>query len=243
MILYSFVRNSMGLSPVQVEVILQKGIPKIEILGLPDRGLQESLVRIQAAIVNQGFEFPKAHKVVVNVRPIETKKSSLGLELSIALAILHLTDQKKLPQEKSFYVYGELSLAGEVQVPKDLELIPLLDKELITGPVKKEFTPNAVDFYSLASLQGEYARQAGSGAVVNFERPQLPQLKLSAATARLLEIVSVGEHSLLLAGPSGTGKTTFTQQLLAFLREPTLEEWWEIRRIGKIFDEERKWRP
>lgn len=185
MILYSFVRNTLGLSPVEVEVILQKGLPKIEILGLPDRGLQESLVRIQAAIVNQGFEFPKAHRVVVNVRPIETKKSSLGLELSIALAILHLTDQKKLPQEKSFYVYGELSLAGEIQAPKDLELIPLLDKELITGPVNKEFTSQAMDFYALEALNGEYRYQRGSGAVVSFERPKLTDLKLSAATGKI----------------------------------------------------------
>lgn len=243
MILHSFVRDTLGLSPVDVEVILQKGLPKIEILGLPDRGMQESLVRIQAAIVNQGYEFPKAHKVVVNIRPIEMKKSSLGLEFCIALAILHLTGQKQLPVEKLMYVYGELSLAGAVKAPKDLELIPLIEKPLITGSIHSEVCPQNVDLYTLSALHGEFDRQTGAARVPQFVRPKLADLKLSRATGRLLEIISVGEHSLLLAGPSGTGKTTFTQLLPSFLREPSVEEWWDIRRIGKIFDEERVWRP
>lgn len=224
-------------------MVLQKGLPKIEILGRPDKGLQESLVRIQAAITNQGFEFPKACKVVVNVRPIETKKSSLGLELSIALAILHLTGQKQLPLEKSFYIYGELSLSGEVSAPKDLELVPLIDKELITGPVDRGFTPQPINYYFLPSLAAEFSRTQSGDGVAAYRRPSLPKNKIPKASARLMEIAAVGEHSVLLAGPSGTGKTTFTQQLLSFLREPSMEEWWNIRRIGKVFDEERSWRP
>lgn len=243
MIVHSFVRGALGLSPVEVEVVLQKGIPKIEILGRPDKGLQESLVRIQAAIVNQGYEFPKAFKIVVNVRPIETKKSSLGLELSIALAILHATGQKPLPAEKSFFIYGELSLAGEVIAPKDLDLMPLVGHDLITGNIQRGFAAQAVDFYSLTSLNAEFARQSGSQEGLSFCRPSLPKNKIPKASARLMEIIAVGEHSVLLAGPSGTGKTTFTQQLHCFLREPTEKERWDIHRIGKVFDEERSWRP
>lgn len=243
MIIYSFVRGTLGLSPVEVEVMLQKGIPKIEILGRPDKGLQESLVRIQAAIVHQGYEFPKAYKVVVNVRPIETKKSSLGLELSIALAILHLTGQKQLPAENPFFIYGELTLSGEVIAPKDLDLMPLIPHDLITGPATRGFTPQALDFYSLTALNSEFSRQSAVSDVTSFSRPPLPKNKIPKASARLMEIIAVGEHSALLAGPSGTGKTTFTQQLHSFLREPTEQERWDIHRIGKVFDEERSWRP
>lgn len=243
MILQSFVRDTLGLSPVDVEVVLQKGLPKIEILGLADRGLQESLLRIQSAITNQGFVFPKAHKVVVNIRPIEIKKSSLGLELSIALAILHLTGQKHLPVDLPFYVYGELSLSGEIKAPKDLELIPVIHEKLITGFLGDEAIHQEIEVHTLLSLNGDYCRKDGAVSSPTFFRPQPRQKKMVKSAARLLEIVAVGEHSLLLAGPSGTGKTTFAQQLMSYLREPNISEWWDIRRIGKIFDEQRTWRP
>ncbi len=243
MIVYSFVRDTLGLSAVEVEVILQKGIPKIEILGHADKGLQESLVRIQSAITHQGYEFPKACKVVVNIRPIETKKSSLGLELSIALAILHLTGQKPLPSDKPLYIYGELSLAGEVSAPKDLELLPLIDRELISGPMERGFTPQSIPLFVLTALRSDFEYSRSDEDPLKYLRPSLPKNKIPKASARLMEIIAVGEHSALLAGPSGTGKTTFTQQLLAFLQEPSLKEWWDIRRIGKVFDEERSWRP
>jgi magnesium chelatase family protein len=243
MIVYSFVRDAYGLKPVEVEVILQRGLPKIEILGLPDRGLQESSVRIQSAIVNQGYQFPKAQKVLVNIRPLDVKKSGCGLELSIALAILHLTEQKKLPTSDPICVYGELALSGEVLAPKDIELLPKIEMPLLTGESKEVEIPPIGEYFKLPQLKDEFMRDRSDQPKSLFVRPSPVVSSVPESVARLLEIVAVGEHSILLAGPAGSGKTTFTQNLLPFLRAPTVSEEWDIRQTGKIFQEKRLWRP
>lgn len=243
MLMQSFVRDTLGLSIVDVEVVLQKGIPKIEILGLPDRGIQESLSRIQSAIMAQGFEFPRSHKVVVNVRPIDAKTSSLGLELAIALAILHLTGQKELPPISKLYIYGELSLSGTVHAPKDTGLIPSIDGVLITGNLENIYLPEGMEVQSIEDLKGELRRETQRSRALTFLRPQRTVDTLGSKAARLLEVVAVGEHSVLLAGPSGTGKTTFAQLVQSFLRPPDSMLSWEIHRIGQIFNENRQWRP
>lgn len=243
MLIKSFVRDTLGLATVNVEVVLQKGIPKIEILGLPDRGVQESLSRIQAAIINQGFEFPRSQKVVVNVRPIDSKTSSLGLELAIALGILHLTGQKELPQVSELYIYGELSLSGTVHAPKDTGLIPMIDGVLITGRIENIYLPEGIDVQTIETLTGEWRREISLSKGLTFLRPMCAVDTLSSSVARLLEVVAVGEHSVLLAGPSGTGKTTFAQLVPSFLRPPDSDLRWEIHRIGQIFNENRLWRP
>lgn len=243
MLMKSFVRDTLGLSAVDVEVVLQKGIPKIEILGLPDRGVQESLSRIQSAIMAQGFEFPRSHKVVVNVRPIDSKTSSLGLELAIALGILHLTSQRELPQISNLYIYGELSLSGTVHAPKDTGLIPMIDGVLMTGSLEGIYLPERIEVQTIEALTGELLRETQSSKALTFLRPTGTVESLGAQAARLLEVVAVGEHSVLLAGPSGTGKTTFAQLVQSFLRAPDTELLWEIHRIGQIFNESRQWRP
>ena len=43
---------------VTVEVDLRRGIPNMDIVGLPDGAVKEARERIRAAIRNGGFEFP-----------------------------------------------------------------------------------------------------------------------------------------------------------------------------------------
>ncbi|MCB9073111.1 MAG: ATP-binding protein [Bdellovibrionaceae bacterium] len=242
MILHSFVRGPFGLSVVEVEVLLQRGLPKIEILGLPDRGLQESSTRIQSAIASQGFQFPKAQRVVVNIRPLDVRKSSNGLELAIALAILHLTGQKSFPEGGPYFIYGELSLAGEVYVPKDIELLPKMKNTLLTGHSPDAQIPPIGTYCSLSALKEELQwRESFSN--VSWVRPMPKVNTVPESVARLLALTTVGEHSLLMAGPSGSGKTTLAENIKTFLRQPSEEQKWDIRRNGRLFGETRTWRP
>ena len=65
--------QSMGLSgiesyPVTVEVDCRRGLPRFDIVGLPDTAVKESRERVHSAIGNLGYTFP-AGVLVVNLAP------------------------------------------------------------------------------------------------------------------------------------------------------------------------------
>lgn len=59
--------------PVTVEVDLSAGLPKLDIVGLPDAAVNQSRERVKAAIKNSGFLFP-LKKVVINLAPANIRK-------------------------------------------------------------------------------------------------------------------------------------------------------------------------
>ena len=77
---------------VVVECDMNKGLPALNIVGLPNTTVSEARDRVRSAIVNSGFSFP-ARKITINLAPAELKKDGTGLDLPIALAILVASGQ------------------------------------------------------------------------------------------------------------------------------------------------------
>src|SRR3954463_649945 len=96
--LTSFMRSGFSLLPVEVEISLLPGLPQIIFLGLPDTMIRESVGRIKSALKHQGFEFPQARQVLVQLRPSHLRKSSHGLDLAVAAGILWETGQLEKPE-------------------------------------------------------------------------------------------------------------------------------------------------
>ena len=217
-------------------------------MGLPDQSLRESSLRIKSALRAQGFEFPKTHQILVNLRPNHLKKTSKGLELAVAIAFLLETQQ--IPdldeyKQKLFFVYGELSLGGRVITPDDFETLiqkitesPLGFSEpgvnqcppsvqILGGDslLKHETRGDHLQLLSVAEL-GELKwgwSQAGFKQKTRLQRPPLnPEIYWSRQEAKLLTLLAAGGHSVLIAGASGGGKTTLTQSLHRVLPEPEL---------------------
>ena len=77
--------------PVSVEVdVSDGGLPAITMVGLPDASVRESRDRVQSAIRNSGFEFPRRH-VTVNLSPADIRKVGSAFDLPIALGVLAAT--------------------------------------------------------------------------------------------------------------------------------------------------------
>ncbi len=126
---------------IEVEVTVLKGLPQIHILGLPDRMIRENEIKIRCALKRQGFEFPKAQQILVNLRPAGALKSSRGLDLAIALGVLMETAQIPINLfPENAVIYGELGLNGDVFAPEDLleVLHSVSDGPLVTGNVVSE---------------------------------------------------------------------------------------------------------
>jgi len=97
---------------VSIAVDIRRGLPFVEIVGLPDSAIREARERVRAAIRNAGFEFP-LDRVLISLAPAGLKKSGAQFDLPIALALLMASGQLDMIPDTVIAV-GELALSGTV---------------------------------------------------------------------------------------------------------------------------------
>ena len=231
--------------PVEVELSLIPGLPQVQFTGLPDTAIRESIMRIKSAICARGFEWPKTRQIIINLRPAHLKKSSQGLELAIACALLWKTGQLQPPADMSspFYIYGELSLDGMVSVPEDWESLPPQKEGILTGQVGQiNYLCPLFQIANLTELENPVLAPVKPIGEL-LKKPLLPQIQFSEGAADILTVTAIGEHALLLAGEAGTGKSTLSEHLPYLLPPPSLFEFQTVRRIWSRMGQELTWRP
>ena len=230
MIIKSYISENRRLVPIDVEVILLPGLPSIHILGLPDQSVKESALKIKSAIKLQGFEFPKAKQIIVNLRPNNIKKSSRGLDLAIVAAYLWESGQvQPFLEVEKMVVYGELTASGEVLAPDDVHLASIDKEKLLTG--KSSGLPvSDCDYFSVNCLADlKFPTFVKNKCAFVSHRPQgYSNFTFSEQEAEIALMSSVGGHSLVLAGPAGSGKTSLVKVIHSLLAEFTSEDRKEI---------------
>ena len=216
-----------------MEISLCPGLPQIYFLGLADKNIKESTYRIKSALKHQGFSFPRAKKVLVNLRPGNVKKSSLGLEFAVAMALLwkmgqpppkEIKEAKK--KKKHLFIYGELGLHGEVFAPEDLKTFLEAPPEslIFTGEGKQKYTFDCYRTRSLKKIGHSRWQKGEKPSSYQVERPSFGMdLRYSAQQAQQIAFIALGEHSSLFLGPTGSGKSTLAQAICSFLSPPSLE--------------------
>lgn len=228
--------------PIEVELTLWPGLPGIQFFGLPDQHIKESAARIKSAIKSQGFEFPRAKQIYVNLRPNYLKKSSKGLELAVAAAYLMETNQIPIPENKDqFFYFGELDLSGTVYFPNEKLKIRNQDSlQIISAEPSAQSIPISFSrIEKLSDLKNNLNFESKNNQK-KYRRPIIDnKLSFSKNLAKLLKICALGKHSLLLAGASGVGKTTFAKSLYQILPDPEESEWSELQSENQ----ESHWRP
>ena len=65
-----------------MEVDSSPGLPRWEVVGLPDAAVKESKERVRAALKNSGFEYPQG-RIIVNLAPADLKKEGPIYDLSL----------------------------------------------------------------------------------------------------------------------------------------------------------------
>lgn len=230
MILNTLIENQNRLVPAIVEIELIPGIPQIHFLGLPDKVIKESFFRIKAALKSAGFKFPLSQQVIVNIRPSSLKKSSLGLELAVALGILHLTGQKVLcePTQKHL-IYGELDLNGGVREPEDLKYFKNINNDLVlTGSALYE----SHQFSRLEHLNSEVQISTVQKCTTVLRRPEVGlKQKYSEEEAELIFLMATSGLHTLLAGQAGAGKSFLAKRFISFYssnEKPESDEWFSL---------------
>lgn len=242
--IFSYIRYSWEWRPVEVEVQLRPGIPTLQVVGLADQTIRESSQRIQSALYAHGFEMPRSYQVVVNLKPVGLRKSSEGLDLAIAASILWQSGQMQPPSNvDSLWIFGSLNLDGSLELPEDFCGEELREKPkglCYFAPASLPFDHHSLS--SIKDLKTPLLKKARSSQI-KLERPKEVSLKYSEREARQMALVALGEHSCLLAGTPGRGKSTWARSLHQILRLPSHELFQQSQVMARFFSQPLSWRP
>ncbi|MGH7545395.1 MAG: magnesium chelatase domain-containing protein, partial [Gemmatimonadota bacterium] len=99
---------------VEVEVDLASGLPSFTTVGLPQAAVREGRERVQAALLNAGYELPPK-RITINLAPADIRKSGSAFDLPVALGLLAASGQLRPAHLDGYLFLGELGLDGELR--------------------------------------------------------------------------------------------------------------------------------
>ncbi len=237
--------TGLGATGVLVETDINRGLYMFQIVGLPDKAVEESRERVISALRNCLNKNPKAenHKVIVSLSPAELKKEGAYFDIAIALGYLYATGELTLAEsekiEEKLFV-GELALNGDVRTVRGLLSIALWARD---NGVKELFVPleNATEaalidgltIYVVPTLDALVSHLQGTTSLDSVTyTPQSYRAPSSAIdfgdvrgqlqAKRALTIAASGGHNIVLYGPPGTGKTMLAKAFHGIL--PPLDQ-------------------
>ncbi len=222
---------------VDVEVHIGRGLPSMSIVGLPRSEVRESRDRVRAALDHLGFAMPQV-RVTVNLAPADVPKRGGSFDLPIAIGLLAASGQIEQRVLKRRVFLGELGLGGELRairgaLPVALSLADSPSALVLPNDNYEEARLSArtrlLTASTLAELHDLLCQdvEASPGVAMPDEAgwepgPDLEDVEGQLMARRALEIAAAGEHSLLMTGPPGSGKSMLAHRLPG-LRPPLTE--------------------
>lgn len=240
---------------VSVEADIGRGLHAFNVVGLPDKAVEEARDRVASAIKNSGLTSPKStnKKIVISLAPAELKKEGAAFDLPVALSYLLAAEEFSFdPQGKLFA--GELALDGTLRPIRGALSIALLAREkhltelfIPAENANEAALVSGISVYPVRTLSDilshldmkngfsiEQQVTPAHDPAEQGDRVSLSDIRGQESAKRGLEIAAAGRHNIALYGPPGTGKTMLARAARALLPDLSESEMIEVTAIHSL---------
>lgn len=233
---------------IDVQVQMSAGLPKFNLVGLPDKAVAESRERVRAALFALGLSLPAKH-IAVNLAPADVLKEGSHFDLPIALGLL--AAMGVLPSEEigRYTALGELALDGALSSVAGV--LPAAVNASAAGrglicPAKnggEAVWAGEIEVLAAPSLLALINHFKGTQVLGRPEArvqsedegyADLKDIKGQETAKRALEVVAAGGHNLLMIGPPGAGKSMLASRLPGILPPLSPEEALDVSMIHSL---------
>ncbi len=223
---------------VEVQCQIAPGMPRFNVVGLPDKAVKESQERVHAALSAMGLALPPK-RITINLSPADLPKEGSHYDLPIALALLAAMGVTDAEQLTEYVAVGELALDGRVISSPGVLLAAIhaagTGQGLIcpasqgaearwASGVPIIAAPDLIGLLNHLKGTQQLAPPAPGEALPTARGPDLAQVKGQETAKRALEIAAAGGHNLLMIGPPGAGKSLMAACLPGILPALTAAE-------------------
>src|SRR2546426_97934 len=238
---------------VEVEVDISSGVGRFDVVGLPDKPVQEARERVRSAVRNSGYRFSD-QRITANLAPADLRKEGPAYDLPIAVGILIASGQVPEPCVPAVFL-GELSLDGRVRHTHGI--LPMAGWARERG-FRTVYVPDAdareasliegIEVIPVASLTQRAAHLRAMEPIAPFELDARRSISDSPASEgvdfrhirgqehvkRALEVAASGGHNVIMVGPPGSGKTLLARATPTMLPGMTMDERLEVTKIYSV---------
>lgn len=240
-----------GAIRISIEVHITQGI-RFFIVGLANHAIRESQQRIESALSNNDFEWPR-FRVVINLAPADIRKEGTHFDLPLAIGILAASEQVSDKRLGEYLILGELSLDGSVVPVKGvLPMVMLAREEQFRGVIvprgnaAEASVVDGLEVVAVSDLTEVVSFLNGTpvesrkekGKVISLNDPDnkvdFSEVMGQSTVKRAMLIAASGSHNLILIGSPGSGKSMMARRLPTIMSPMSLEESLQTTRIYSV---------